>query len=506
MKKILILNCIFAITLSAQSNYDIMKDRKFFNVVADAENKINPYYIGGNSAFMKYDLTDEMLNIKTEYNDKKNNFRGFYDPEEERLYSVIFSGKKEISANQIFKGALSFQKEERLGWNCIATRDYNTGNPYLIGDNSAGKTHYNSVIVNSEYSALIEDQFLLGLRLNYNVDQGLKEVSPKPTSEHRDIFFKLGLGYIFSNELELGAYFNVADANEQIDYQPDETAMFVNTIILKLRGLDLPYAVSKTTENRQSFRDDYIMGFNFLYMPYEHLKICGNFSLGKEIEVIKDDANNPTNDGVWHKNLSTADLRGLYKYSETLAFGLYYNMSYDEGWAEHPIYHSSYQRSFLRNNVIGLESSYKFDKNLEVALQADYNINSYVLDDYYSDIYENVKSNGLGIGAGIKSRLDDDLNLNLFYKWTKLDNNKNEIKLSKLSDYFVNTSFMSYLCLIADKAQNLVKMDLEYNTRDFGIFILHLDYMRIDASNVQILKNESNNFYNVSLEFKIKAY
>ena len=63
--------------------------------------------------------------------------------------------------------------------------------------------------MSAEYCNKLSDRFLLGSSLKYSVDEGLKEITPKPTSNHREIDFRAGSGYNFNEKISAGLVVNV---------------------------------------------------------------------------------------------------------------------------------------------------------------------------------------------------------------------------------------------------------------------------------------------------------
>src|SRR5690606_11463407 len=146
--------------------------------------------------------------------------------------------------------------------------------------------------MNAQYSARLFNRLLTGFSINYYVDEGLKEVSPRPTSDHRDIDAGIGIGYELNNNLSLGGSLRAYDYNESIQYSEDIEAIYAETILFKFRGLDLPEIIKKTSESRASYHNGYD---GKLDLFYSDINISAALFGGNNLEHItfKDNLSNP---------------------------------------------------------------------------------------------------------------------------------------------------------------------------------------------------------------------
>lgn len=105
----------------------------------------------------------------------------------------------------MFKGIFGFNKLIRKKWDLVFSKDYSTGNPFLIGDSSSGSSVFNGIYFDANYFNRFSEKFTIGAGLEYYVDEGMKRVSPKPTSQHRNILFKFGSTFSPLEELRFGS-------------------------------------------------------------------------------------------------------------------------------------------------------------------------------------------------------------------------------------------------------------------------------------------------------------
>jgi hypothetical protein len=262
--------------------------------------RINQYFVGKNPAFLKFSKKDELLGLSVGLNNSKGFFKGFLDPEQESKYLLSATGKKSIEENQYFKGSFNIVRHERQNWDWIFVREYDK-NIFLLGDSTTGNSRFTGILLNSEYSLRIANNYLLGVNLDYLVDEGIKEVSPRPTSEYRYIDVTLGAGYDGIKGVSLGIKGNIIDKTEKIVYQEDEGALTTETIILKFRGYDYPNVFRKKSEVRYSYINQYLGQFDYTINAVENLLITGYVNSGAENSVVKDNSINPESERVFSK-------------------------------------------------------------------------------------------------------------------------------------------------------------------------------------------------------------
>lgn len=241
--RILFLSCLLAGSLLAQGQE--FYEPTFFNTVFDANENNNSYFIGNNPAYLKFDNRDEKLYGNVTFLNDNGRFKKFLDPKTKRRYMASFSGKKAISEDQIFKGTFGFIRDEYIDWNWLSTKRYDSGSPFLLGDSTTGKTRFNGIFLNAEYAGKLYKNLSLGFSLTYFVDDGFKEVSPRPISAHRDIIFSAGLKYQLNRFNSIGLVLNSFDYNEEIKYQEDEGGVLNETTLIKFRGIDFPVIMKK---------------------------------------------------------------------------------------------------------------------------------------------------------------------------------------------------------------------------------------------------------------------
>lgn len=359
----------------------------FFGSIFKSKEKINSFYTGGNPAFLRYDLTDELLSIKTAYNNEQGDYRRFIDPETNRLYELSFTGKKSIDSQQVFKGSFGVQRMERKNWNRIFTKNLQDWNPYLIGDLSTGDAHFNGIVMNASYGALIYDRLLAGFNFNYSVDQGLKDVFPHPTSEHRDINIKFGAGYILNKDMTVGGYLDICDNSERIEYQADEEEVTRETILYKYRGYGLPVVYNKKDEDRNSFNNKYAGYVTFSARISNSISSALFIGGGMEHTSITDGDSKPQSEGYLKNTFYKGGADLLWNITDKINAGLDYNFIVNNIWAKHPDYDVLMMENSYPDHKIQAGVDYRVNKNVKAGFEAAVNISQIDYKDYYSSLF-----------------------------------------------------------------------------------------------------------------------
>jgi hypothetical protein len=485
---------------------DLYNTYNHFNLLFESSNKVNPYYFSGNPAYLNYDGRDQLLSVKGSMKNEDGDFKEFFDPGKIRNYDLSFSGKKILDSNQTFKGLFAIQKQQRKDWNFLATKDYNTGSPFLMGDSTTGSTRYNGILMNAQYSVKLWKSLLTGISLNYYVDEGLKEVSPRPTTEHRDIDVSAGLGYIINPNLSAGFTFRVYDKNEKIKYAEDEGAVYNETILFKIRGFDLPERNAKKTEVRYSYNNGYegkIDGF------YKNDAVSAVVFAGNTFEhiTLKDNENNPEPEGYWRNNSVSAGAEAMINLCRNLSAGCMYVFDNDDMWARHPVYNVLMNSSKNYEHKFGAGVQYGFNNNFTAGLELSGSFRHVKYEDYYSNVFYSL------------DRLTLTPQLGINYVWSKLllthvaagyiKSNANNF------DFTGGTGNSSFYNSFTGKDINYISADYngmrytfkaEINPGKFGLINLYATYLHLDAGdNVSAFYNGRSDLQ-ATIEFKIKVY
>ena len=484
---------------------DIYNPYNHFKTIFESGTKANPYYLNNNPAYLNYDGQDELLLIDGNWNSASGDFKNFFDPGTEKNYNLAFSGKKILDSTQTFKGYFSIQKLKRYDWNWLVVKDYDSGSPFLLGDSTTGDTRYNGIFMNAQYSAKLFERLLTGFSISYYVDEGLKEIAPRPTSEHRDIDVTAGLGYLLNNNLTLGFSARVFDLNENISYEEDEEAVYTETILFKFRGYDLPQRISKKTESRISYHNGYQGNCDVFYRD-ENISASVFTGGGFEHITLKDNITNPDPEGYWRKTSFTGGLQVSYTFGRQWNVGVLYKFNQEMSWARHPLYNVllDEQKNNLHKFILGLQ--YTASEKLSVGLEVASSLSNVYYDDYYSGVFYKNENFKIAPLLGINYVWSDVLKTHLAVGFTNSSNYNFKLSTSNITSFYEVTRSIDLYYLNTGYTGKNLYLKAEVNPDFLGLFNIYIAYQKIDASENQNYKFHDRTEIQTVIELKIKAY
>jgi hypothetical protein len=504
MRKILIILFFIAgVSLQAQ----VFKEfNTGFRTIFMHPAEVNSYYFGFNPALLDYDSEDELLVLSTDINVDDGKFKGFIDPVSNRFYQLTASGKKAIDSSQKFKGSFGFHRLERKDWAWIFTRDYQTGNPFLIGDSTTGNSRINGIRMTAEYSNKLIKNISVGLSLDYSVDEMLKEISPRPTSEHRDIHSRIGLNYSVNTELNLGLVADIYDKNEEISYREDEGSITQETIILKFKGFDFPNVFRKKTETRYSYTNGYAGGITFSYTVPQAISTAGYFVSGFDKTNIKDDALNPRAEGFWMNNYLDAGLKVSALWNENIQTGLVYNIHKEDGWAKYPPYNVLYYNRELNSHSVTAGIQYSFDQDFSAGFEGGVSRTTINEQDHYSLISNNTSSNIYFGRAGLGVEWNDELSSIISYGFYSKTAPEQSITSSAQSDYYNQYRKYDLMYLHAGFNKHEFSLTAKIIPWFGGNVYLYLNYSTVIPMSGSDFENEVKNEFKSNIEYRVKVF
>ncbi|MGE5401238.1 MAG: DUF6850 family outer membrane beta-barrel protein [Ignavibacteriales bacterium] len=505
--KNIILTSLTVIMLSASAGaQQFYEPESMFRTIFEAGASVNSYSNGGNPAFLKWDHKGQLLSIQSSYSNSDGEFRRFLDPGTSRLYQLSAAGKKEIDSFQVFKGKFGFQRLERDKWSWLATKDYQNFNPFLFGDSTTGRTHYNGILMNAEYSAFLTERILAGFRINYAVDEGLKEVAPRPTTKHRDIDLTLGGGYLLGSSASIGAMVRIYDFNERINYKEDEGAVTKEILLIKFRGFDYPYVNKKKVEERQSYQNG-LTGFaTFSFELPAGISAAAYMGGGIEQFTVKDDALDPKSEGFWKNRLYEAGLQSSIAVSSRMKAGLYYCYKNNDMWARHSLYSVLFMENTSASHSVLAGAEYSLNSNVKVGVEAG--VENFRMDysDYYSDLSWSTKGNKYSVSAGAGIRWSRMMSTFISYGFSRYRNTDNRLNENEQTPYFTDYRIRDILFYQTDFTSHAADIILSLEPGSWGIINLDLLYGSRKAVNAVYFSGSGRNEFSSNLEFRVKVY
>lgn len=477
-----------------------------FTTIFKDRTELNSYYFGGNPALLSFSSEDELLTVKADINYDDGKFKRFIEPSSNRNYMISASGKKSIDENQKFIGSFGFQRAERVDWDWIFTRDYQTGNPFLIGDSTSGKSRINGIIMNAGYAINLTQKLSAGIVFDYSVDEMLKEVSPKPTSVHRDISSRVGLNYNFSSLFNAGLILDVYDKNERIAYREDEGSILRETVILKFKGYDYPNVFRKKTETRYSYINGYSGGITFSADFSETLLLNGYFISGFNKTTIKDDAIDPRPEGFWKNDFINAGLQFFTYLFNPLQASIAYNIILNDGWAKYPVFNVLYyeRQQILNSIVLGLE--YPFSKKLSAGLESGISLTSIKEKDHYSIIFMNGNNTIFYVKPGILINWKQDISTLISYSFLHNSVSDFNLTIQNPTNYYSDFRQFDILYYQTEYNKHSISLTSRIDPGIGGLLYFYFDYSITKPVKNSAFEDKVKNIFSSVIEYRVKVF
>ena len=507
MKKIalIIIICFNSVLIFSQQ---LKEPTKVFNTIFLDKNEVNSFYIGGNPAYLKFDNSDELLSIQSTYTNETGDYKKYIDPETTRLYQLSFTGKKTLDSQQVFKGSFGIQKLERKKWDWFFTKYYDNWNPFLFGDSTSGNSHYNGIVMNAGYSAVLGGKYLIGANINYSVDEGLKEVTPHPTSKNRDIDFSFGGGYLLNDKISFGAYANIYDYQEIIDYEQDDFALYQETILLKYTSYNRPYVLPVKTGTRYSYQNGYSGYANMTAKPNEWISTAVYVGGGFEHSTLQDGSTVVYPAGYYENTFYKGGVNALFNITDKLNAGLYYDFKIDDMWARHPSFDVVIMQNNFPEHIIKAGVDYQFCKNIKAGVEAGIDIAKYDYKDYFSQITWSAKPKKTMLGVGSQVKYNDNFSFFISFNYSHQSSDDNSFLFSpenggsaaniirKNDILFYQTNYNQYA----------VSFTPAYQLKSLGLVKLNLNYSYIKPEKEFWANSAKRETFEANLEFRLNVY
>lgn len=489
----------------------VLYSQDYFNIntplktIYDKKLTVNSYYLGNNPAYLFSEKSDEKLSLKTLFNNENGNFKKFSDPYEIRNYEISASGKKMIDSNQVFQGRFSFQRDERNKWEWIFTKEYDL-NPFLIGDSTTGNSRFNGINLEASYAAKLFNKISVGFNLNYLVDEALKQVSPRPTSEHREIDFSFGMGYQLFDNFSCGFKLRAIDKNEQIVYAEDEGAKTKETILFKFKGYDFPTVIRKKSEQRYLYHNNYSAAITFEYKILKTNIIAGFIESGFGKTIVKENSIDPKAEGFWKIGQDQAGLQWSGKISNTINAGIKYQFIKQVDWASYPKFNILYRDRDYYSHQLTAGIEYLINDKITLGLEAEIEKQINNFNDYYSNIYWKSSTNLVSISTGIDGTLSEYFRVVLTYNYQNGFVKDDELHFDIQSVYFLSYYLKDIQYALTNFSRHAMNLVSVIDMGIGGQIYWNITYSMVNPSQNNLFNGTSRKQFYSNLELRIQVY
>ncbi len=381
----------------------------------------------GNPAMMRISHYGDDLQMAILFDDQSGDFRRFIDPNRHASYTIRASGSKTVGDRQLFLGSFGFRRTEYHDWQWLSTRFYEEAHPFLKADSTTGLSRYNEIVFTGGYAIELRPGWNAGVSLYYMVDEGLKDVAPKPLSTHRDFRFWLGSTYRIGS-VEIGAYGGIDDREEELRYTEYEGAILEETVLINFRGYDRPIVQRRDRETRITRGTAWHYGAHGSWLLPEGLRLHAQYRGSRSALDIEEDITRPRKEGYTSSRSHQVESDLIWNRGGTmLAAG--YRFTSAERWAEFQPFDVLMTDASRRMHRFVTGWSLHVTNELELGLEFQIANSDQSEDDYYSDIAWAVDHSDFGFRTGFTGRFNNRMNLTLHYGY--LNRNASNIRLEK---------------------------------------------------------------------------
>ncbi len=292
-----------------------------------------PYTSASNPAFLFDSPDPDWLWLSSKIDGETGGFRPFTVAEGMRIYSMSARGKKKLNRHEIFGGEFKFFKKTAINRHWLVTGELPFGMPFVSGDSATGDQTSNGIALNATYARYAGQRWQWGIRMDYEVDETLKAVSPKPVSNHVRMRVLAGWGWKLNPELTFNGVFGIGQYDEEILYSDDRTSSIVPTLI-KFRGYDYPITQVKTDEKRRQDQTDYYTCISL----FKRECFIADIKLETHQLAIRNNGTQPRPEGKYQLLSLNSGISWYSTIHETLQSLLIFKLQMEYADSRHPDY------------------------------------------------------------------------------------------------------------------------------------------------------------------------
>jgi hypothetical protein len=486
----------------AESQFITLPRYGMQTVMSGYHDHLNMYVFGGNTAWLLYDENIRSLEFVGTYDRSVGEFRRPFDPGTREVYQYFAQGAQKFDGIHAVAGQFGFSQDFRSKWQWMATRDYDTENPFLLADSSTGRTVYRGIVMSGQYSARVTERLLIGTGLHYAVSNGLKEVTPKPTSTIRDLSVLIGSAYLFSSRLAGGVSFRYDDQQEEISYREDEVDPLTETILFKFRGYDRYLRISKKTEFRENRSKGYRGIVHAAGTLGRGLQFVGFGSIGSGCVVVRDGGTSPDNQGTANSESVDAGVR-FRQDAGPVAIALQGKLGYLKHWALHPNYNVMLSEGVResREIVFGIERN---GTGMLRNVAGEYMLTHArrQVDDYLSKVYFDYARYVHTMSIGTDLMLTDLLRTRAVYSYRWQEPDTDTFNAPTPSNFFTSIRIPELDHYRARTSMHGIQIETGYRTGRTYEIVIGLTIERIDVRRSEHFTGDARTFVGLQIALR----
>jgi hypothetical protein len=301
--------------------------------IKDNHYSLSIYDFGKNPAGLYEDEQTSQLSAMPYYGNTWGGYHRKYDPQGEHLYSVGFTGIKTLGTSGTFYGYTEYSYDERS--DVYKNLRYNPyrGEGFFATDSSMGNIKYDGPKVCFMYSLEILPDLYFGASADYKILSGLKRIYSYAEVTYRDVSGVAGLSYKISDNLEVGATFELFDSQESMTC---ENIDLTEVEIWNYRGDKFAIKQRGSSVSQKEKYSGLGYGLQLYANPIKKLEIgfTGNYSSSDAKSLVAKSGLKEIEDNYASFEDYNCKLQAKYSPAAGLITGIYGAYFYNSSWTK----------------------------------------------------------------------------------------------------------------------------------------------------------------------------
>lgn len=357
----------------------------------------------GNPALLFESHYSDHLQMHSTYGTTNGAFRRFVDPGRHETMNLGAFGSRSVGSRQLFSGEFGFRRTNYHNWQWLSTRMYESAHPFLKADSTSGLSRFNEIYIEGRYALHLPRNFTAGILVEYSVDEGLKNVAPKPVSEHREARAVAGLSHHIG-PLQWGVYAGLTDYEEELRYREYEGSLLDEVRLISFRGYDRPIVQTLDRETRITRSSGTLYGAHARFKPFDRLVWYATARVSNRALELEEDLTRPRLEG--YTSTTSKRLQSSLLWSAgRLYLGGGAAIQHKEHWAEYQPFNALVSSGSKQEFSVRATAGYRLANNLTAMAELYSRHTSTSEDDFYSSLSWSAEGEGLGFFAGFRRTL-----------------------------------------------------------------------------------------------------
>jgi len=316
--------------------------------------QISLYSISNNPALFKISFNENLMKYSLTGVNRNNFLHRKYSPEKEQNINFEVITSKILNDNSTIASIIKYDQDYKLDMKHSLEKDF-YGHYFSYSDTTTGNTEYSGPKLQFLYDYSINDKVFFGIKGNYGVEQGLKDVYTQCETILRnlDVSFGAGLQSIDKSTV-IGGYIRYLDRQAKYTAVKEFTDALVRTYFgYNIFRPENPRSSNHKTDNQKGI--NYSLQF---YKKVNNLKLIFNGNYGYTTNNIETGSSSrPVNVAYWQREGGKYSGDIIYNInSGKSSFQFGYTYKKFEDWAENPHYNTIV--------ITNKETTHKFSSSL----------------------------------------------------------------------------------------------------------------------------------------------